>query len=296
MDQVFAKIDENATKFELGDEETWRKIYDPFYEAPSPNVGKILDERYGPADRNLLDVYFPLDSKQCYANIGNFFARHGIITVIANHRLVPHVTYPGGADDIQLTREWIYQNISSEKYGSGSVDKVILFGHSSGAAHIATNLYAAGDPQRRPEKALFPPVAGVMYFSPPFWFDNRRPIRRRTLEQYFGSHAEDVWGPICPLGLFKRLPDDSPLLDADLVPVYIGTVKYEVKEATDAAIAFFNEYRARSRPHGTLPNFHVLDKHNHLSNILSIGTDDTSQAKMILDFVSSCVAKVDQRG
>ena len=67
---------------------------------------------------------------KCWANIGNFFAKHGIITVVATHQLVPHVQYPGGADDIQLVREWIYKNISSEKFGKGSVNKVILFGHS----------------------------------------------------------------------------------------------------------------------------------------------------------------------
>jgi prenylcysteine alpha-carboxyl methylesterase len=64
--------------------------------------------------------------------------------VVINHQLVPDVQYPGGADDIQQARQWIYQNIALEKYGRGSVEKVILFGHSSGGAHIASNLYAAG--------------------------------------------------------------------------------------------------------------------------------------------------------
>lgn len=64
--------------------------------------------------------------------------------MVINHRLVPHVEYPGGADDIELAREWVFNHISSTKYGCGSVDKVILFGHSSGGAHIAMNLYAAG--------------------------------------------------------------------------------------------------------------------------------------------------------
>ena len=112
---------------------------------------------------------------------------------------------------MQLAREWIYNHIAAEKYGNGSVDKVVLFGHSSGGAHIAMNLYAAGwcfcpgvkrdlltselgDPKRVPKEAVFPPVAGVMYFSTPFWFDRTRPIRQRTLRQYYGSDAEDVWG------------------------------------------------------------------------------------------------------
>jgi prenylcysteine alpha-carboxyl methylesterase len=192
MDGVFAKIAESTVKFNLGDEEVtathaassfsfywpkslfqeWRKIYEPLYEAPSKDVGVIKDERYRPAERNRLDLFFPLDKSadkpvllfvhgggffsgdkgwsekvcisikfwschwwllKCWANIGNFFARHGIVTVVATHQLVPHVQYPGGADDIQLAREWICKNISSEKFGKGSVNKVILFGHSRSA-------------------------------------------------------------------------------------------------------------------------------------------------------------------
>lgn len=165
---------------------------------------------------------------------------------------------------MQLAREWIFNNITSERYGQGSVEKVLLFGHSSGGAHIAMNLYAAGDPKRIPKEAIFPPVAGVMYLSVPFWFDRNKPVRRRVIGQYFGSDEEEVWGPLCPLGLFKRLPKESPLLDSDTVPTYIGSVKWEVKETADASIAFLNAYREQSNPAGTLPEFHVLDKHNHL--------------------------------
>lgn len=34
---------------------------------------------------------------------------------------------------------------------------------------------------------------------------------------------------------------------------------------------------------------------HYLSNILSIGTEDDLQGKLILEFVASCVAKVDLR-
>lgn len=64
--------------------------------------------------------------------------------MVINHRLVPNIVYPEGAEDIQLAREWIHSNIGSPKFGNGDINKVILFGHSSGAAHIAMNLYAAG--------------------------------------------------------------------------------------------------------------------------------------------------------
>ncbi|KAL2706682.1 hypothetical protein AAEP93_001932 [Penicillium crustosum] len=287
MDTVFAKIAEETSKFQLGDEEIWRKLYDPLYPEPPQNVTVIRDERYGPSDRNLLDVFVPhgnesnrpvvmyvhgggffsgdkLWTEQVYSNIGWFFAQRGIITVVINHRLVPHVQYPGGADDIQLAREWIFNHISSTKYGCGSVDKVILFGHSSGGAHIAMNLYAAGDPERASQSPLFPPVAGVMYLSVPFWYDRTKPVRQKTIRSYYGSDAEDVWGPKSALGLFERLPDDSPLLNSQKIPVYLGSVEWEVPETIDATMKFFNAYRSRSKPSGTLPVFHVLKRHNHL--------------------------------
>ncbi|CAI7629731.1 unnamed protein product [Penicillium glandicola] len=318
MDGIFAIIAKETVKFSLGDEEIWRKLYEPLHgEAPS-NVGVIKDEQYGPWERNKLDVYLPLSddtpdkpvilfvhgggffsgdkgwSEKCWANIGYFFAQHGIVTVLANHRLVPHVQYPGGADDIQNAREWIFNNIASAKFGRGSPYKVILFGHSSGGAHIATNLYAAGDSTRVPKEAVFPPVAGVIYLSTPFWFDRTKPVRQRVIRQYYGSDAEETWGPLSPLTLFKQLPDDSILLDSSKIPTYIGTVKWEVKEAADAAVAFFDAYRERSKPSGTLPWFNVLDKHNHLSNVLSIGTTDTAQSDRLLEFVWSCVKGVEQ--
>lgn len=177
----------------------------------------ISDEVYGPHDRNRLDVYVPSStatekpvlvfihgggffsgdkawSAKCWGNVGYFFAQRGIVTVTVNHRLVPHVEYPGGADDVQLAREWVYRNVAEKRFGSGSPHKVILLGHSSGGAHIAMNLYASADPSRNATSpTLFPPVAGVMYFSVPFWYDNKKPVRARTLRSYYGSDAEEAW-------------------------------------------------------------------------------------------------------
>ncbi|KAJ9157264.1 Alpha/beta-hydrolase [Pleurostoma richardsiae] len=320
MDAVYAKIAEDTVKFNLGDEEVWRQLFEPLYKEPSSDVTVLRDERYGPAERNRLDVFFSRKgikdpskpvlvfvhgggffsgdkawSEKCWANIGNYFAEHGMVVVLVNHQLVPHVQYPGGADDIQLVREWIFSNIAAEKFGRGSLDKVVLFGHSSGGAHIMSNLCAAGDPSRPAKDPLFPPVAGVILLDAPFWFDREKPLRQRIIRQYYGSDAEAVWGPLCPLGLFQALPEDSPVLDSAKLPIYVGSVKWEVKETADANVAFFNAYRARSKPVGTLPVFHVLDKHNHLSNVLSIGTEDEAQARMLLNFISSCTAKKDAR-
>lgn len=154
------------------------------YAEPPESVHVIRDERYGPDERNFLDVFIPKGKgpervvlvfvhgggffsgdkawsekvsesqmfsilgahgqSQCYGNVGYCFAQQDIITVIANHQLVPKANYPGGADDMQLIREWVHENISKSEYGNGSAQKVVLFGHSSGGAHLCMNLFAAG--------------------------------------------------------------------------------------------------------------------------------------------------------
>ncbi|PYH84592.1 alpha/beta-hydrolase [Aspergillus uvarum CBS 121591] len=320
MENILRKIAQDTTKFDVGDEEGWRELYEPLYADAPDSIGTIKDIQYGPADRNQLDVYFPLKdntegkpvvffvhgggffsggkgwSEKCWANVGFYFAQNGFVTVLVNHRLVPNVEYPGGADDMQLAREWVYNHIGSEKYGQGSANKVVLLGHSSGGAHIAMNLYAAaGDPDRIPSTPIFPPVAGVLYLSVPFWFDRTKPVRQKVIRHYWGSDSEAVWGPRSALGLFKSLPGDSPLLDYEQLPVYVGSVQWEVKETADATVAFFNAYRERSIPRGTLPVLHVQDRHNHVSNVLSIGTTDSAQAERLLEFINSCVERVDRR-
>ena len=223
-----------------------------------------------------------------YSNVGFHFASRGIVTVVANHQLVPDVVYPGGAEDIQLIREWIYSDIADEKFGRGSPEKVVLFGHSSGGAHIAMNLYAAGDPERPQRQALHPPVAGVIYLDCPFWMDTRKPGRQFSLGAYFGSFADEVWYPKGPLGLFERLPDHSPVLDSRKLPVFLGTVEWEVPETSEATMRFFNAYRKRSRPEGTLPLMRVFPGHNHLSCVLSVGTEDGSVSGPLEEFVLNC--------
>lgn len=51
-----------------------------------------------------------------------------------------------------------------------------------------------GDPKRKPKASIFPPVAGVIYLSVPFWFDRTKPVRQKVIRHYYGSDSEAVWG------------------------------------------------------------------------------------------------------
>ncbi|KIW17999.1 hypothetical protein PV08_02286 [Exophiala spinifera] len=326
MDTVIKEIVKETIKFSPGDEEKWRLLYEPLYTISS-DIQVISDRRYGAASRNLLDVYVPpktlpcpnagrpvlfyvhgggfisgdkVWSKNVYANIGYYFASLGIVTICVNHQLVPGAKYPDAAVDMQLAREWVYNNISSVEYGFGDPKKVILFGHSSGGAHLAMNLYAAGDTERHSElsdrfagdpTAVWPPVAGVIFLDVPFWMDSRKPGRQYALRNYYGSYNDDIWYPKSPLGLLERLEEGSPALDSQKLPVYLGTVEWEIPETSDATGRFFEAYRKRSKPEGSLPLMRVSRRHNHLSVVLSIGTTDTSLSDSLLEFIRGCVGK-----
>ncbi|KOC07604.1 hypothetical protein AFLA70_211g001821 [Aspergillus flavus AF70] len=81
METIFAKIAQETTKFDLGDEEVrfyrqtsenpsetddipyWRGLYGPLYPKSLDSIGAVKDKQYGPAERNRLDVFFPRDDK-----------------------------------------------------------------------------------------------------------------------------------------------------------------------------------------------------------------------------------------
>ena len=145
-----------------------------------------------------------------------------IYQVIANYQLVPHCLYPAPADDVQLVREWVHANISTSTYGSGDVDKVVIVGQSAGGSHIATNLYARGDPNRaHSSDALVPPLAGVAYLSTPFSFDYTKARRAQTLREYYGSDQPEEWKNRCPLGLFEALPEGDIALSPRKLPTLL---------------------------------------------------------------------------
>jgi prenylcysteine alpha-carboxyl methylesterase len=146
--------------------------------------------------------------------------------ILANYQLIPTCQYPAPADDVQLVREWVASNIASEEYGHGDPSRIVLIGQSAGGAHVATNLYAAGDPSRASTptaagNALTPPLAGVVYLSVPFYFDHTKVRRAQTLREYYGSDEVDQWDPRSPVGLFKNLKDDSQVLDAHNLPTFV---------------------------------------------------------------------------
>jgi len=129
--------------------------------------------KYGPTDRHQLDIYYPNTPNTgqtpilffiygggfntgdrslspntfglVYNCVAAFYARRGFIVVIPDYRLVPNVTFPGPAQDIRDAIFWVVQNplrLISSGSPSPDTNKLLVMGHSAGAAHIATMLFS----------------------------------------------------------------------------------------------------------------------------------------------------------
>ena len=65
--------------------------------------------------------------------------------MIPDYRLVPDVTFPGPAEDVRDAISWVVKNpqhLISSGSPSPSSNRLIVMGHSAGAAHIATMLFS----------------------------------------------------------------------------------------------------------------------------------------------------------
>lgn len=276
-------------------------IYKPLLAAaPKDGVVAIRDLHYGPDPRNTLDVFrpaaagstrpivaffyggglvggdkdYPGTDGLVYANIGTFFARHGIIGVNANYRLVPHVTFPGGGEDVAGVVKWLKAHAA--EYG-GDPNAIFLMGNSAGGTHVATYLY-----DRDVQPGGEPNIAGAILLSGAFTLD-KTGRRAKVTEEYLGPD-KSKWDQLEPLGLARSY-------DGKQVPTLILTAQYDPQGIEQSGVALLD---LLCKKDNACPAFMQIPHHNHLSTALSLNTDDPSYAPRLLDFIRSTV--VDRTG
>ena len=126
------------------------------------------DIHYGPDPRHRLDVHTPavrvaintpvllfvhgggffggdkhLPDLPYYDHVGGWAVNHGMVGVTMNYRLAPPHPWPAGAEDVGAAVAWTHSNIA--RYG-GDPNRIVLVGHSAGAAHVASFLAGHGGP------------------------------------------------------------------------------------------------------------------------------------------------------
>lgn len=257
------------------------KLYAPLHAAASKAGVKVTtDVRYGDAPRNLLDVYTPdpvpgvkppimifahgggfvRGDKKDVANIGYYFAQHGVVVLAMSYRFAPDATWPSGGEDVASVIKWIKAN--PDVHG-GDTGAVFVAGNSAGAAHAAT--YAFFEDLQVPDDG----VKGVILISIPTADTAHLDMQRDTV--YYGTDA-------------SAYPARSVIdaVDGRKLPVFLAVGEFDMPSIQFQNHALVDALFARDQ---AMPTYVSAQGHNHISIVEHFGTADETLAPDILEFI-----------
>ncbi|MGH6991028.1 MAG: alpha/beta hydrolase, partial [Stellaceae bacterium] len=206
-----------------------------------------------------------------YANVGYWFARHGVITILADYRLAPKYHWPAQAKDMAGIVAWTHAHIAD--YG-GNPKRIYLMGESAGAADVAA--YAL---EKRFQPLAGPGIAGAILYS-------------GLYDPAFEAKAAPRFGMVGPgasdeayYGKDLRLyPMRSTLLHitAPAVPILI---MYNELDPTLMQVEAGMLFGALCRHYRECPEILFVPHHVHGSAMFSINTSDHWLADRLMNFM-----------
>jgi acetyl esterase/lipase len=277
---------------ELGrviDPQATSKLYAPL-QPTEPYFGYRIerDLKYGPAERNRLDIFMPqattsgrpvlvfvhggafiggnkrrTPESPFYDNIMLWAAKNGFIGVNMTYRLAPGSPWPAGAEDIASAIQWVSEQIGER---GGDPSRIYLMGHSAGAIHVAS--YVSHSEFYKVKNGG---VKGAIMLSG--IYDLTAAPLTDPERAYFGSDASHYAAESSLSGLLKtNIPIMAVSSELD-PPSFVKQLEL-FKEATC------------KRPSGCARTL-MLPQHSHMSEVYSINTADTRLTDQILDFVKT---------
>lgn len=263
-------------------------LYAPLQEKePYQGVKVERDVKYGPADRNLLDVFMPAaasparpvlifvhgggfvagnkrnGSSPFYDNIALWAVKNGFVGVNVTYRLAPQAPWPAGPEDLAAAVQWVAEKIGER---GGDPARLYLMGHSAGAVHVASYV---SHPEFHKVKggglagAIL--VSGIYELSAESAGDNER--------AYFGSDS-------------SRYPERSSLqgLQATKIPLMIAAAELD----PPGFVANYETLKEASCKNVSgCARALMLPQHSHMSEVYSINTVDTRLTDALLQFIRS---------
>jgi acetyl esterase/lipase len=249
-------------------------------------VPYIADVAYGKDDRHQMDL-FPVKGRGApvvlfvhgggfiggdkqvappfYANVGRYFAAHGMLGACMNYRRAPAGGWPAAAHDVDAAVEWLLERC--DLYG-GDPARLAVIGQSAGACHVATWLFHdefAGGVRERVRAAVM--MSG--------FYEAVAPLSAGAAS-YFGTDAA-LYPQRSPITLARNLnhPVLLTLAQHDPVPIRQHTLDLAARFASVGAHVQVDD----------------LAGHNHVSPLMSVGSDEDSIGLMLRRFVSRCTAR-----
>jgi acetyl esterase/lipase len=264
-------------------------LYAPLQQKePYAGVKTERDVKYGPADRNLLDVFTPETNSSArpvlifihgggfvrgdkrgpgspfYDNIMLWAVKNGFVGVNATYRLAPQSPYPAGSEDVAAVVAWVAGQIAAR---GGDPARIFLMGHSAGAAHVA-NYVSHPEFHQVKDGGL----AGAVMVSGPLYELGKAPLGDGDIA-YYGSDPSRYAERSALEGL---LASKTPLMiaAAELDPPRIVEQFELLKQAACK--------RSSGCAHATM-----VPQHSHMSEAYAINTADTRLTDEILEFVKT---------
>jgi triacylglycerol lipase len=264
------------------------ELYAPLQQKePYRGVKVERDVKYGPADRNLLDVFAPetvasprpvliyvhagafvggdkrtTPTSPFYDNIMLWAVKNGFVGVNATYRLAPQAPWPAGAEDMASVVRWVADKIGER---GGNPARIYLMGHSAGAVHVANYL---SHPEFHRVKggglagAIM--VSGIYQLKAPL-ADGQR--------AYFGEEL-------------ARYAERSSLRGLEKTGIPLMLVAAELDP--DGFVQQFElAKQATCKRASGCARAILLPQHSHMSEVYSINTEDTRLTDEILAFVKA---------
>lgn len=251
----------------------------PLHAGSSREGVKITrDERYGPAERNRLDVFEPASRESAprpvllfvhgggfimgdktapntpfYDNVGLWAARNGLIGVNMTYRLAPQHGWPAGSDDVSAAVKWVRENIATH---GGDPNRVYVMGQSAGGVHVAGYIAREfSEVDGRPPQQRWKP-AGALLISG--LYDTDTMHREAKFRAYFGDDDAKLEN----LSFLGGLVSTS-------VPLFVVIAEMDPHDFQNQFVMLL-EARVRRR----LKQVRVvqLEGHNHLSTVWCLDT------------------------
>ncbi len=263
-------------------------LYAPLQQnEPYVRIKTERDVKYGPAERNRLDVFTPeassglrpvlvfvhgggfirgdkhASNSPFYDNVMLWAVKNGFVGVNTTYRLAPQSPWPAGPEDVAAAVRWVTDNIASR---GGDATRIYLMGHSAGAVHVASYV-SHPEFQGRGGSLL----AGAILVSG--LYDLSSVPAEESLDLYFGTDRATYADRSSLAGLLKTTTR-LMIVGAELDPP-IFEQQFELLRGAMCKTA-----RGCARAV-------VLQQHSHMSEIYAINTADTGLTSEILNFAKT---------
>jgi acetyl esterase/lipase len=260
-------------------------LYRPLLPPRPEGLTVHVDIPYAPEGRQRLDLYAPANAAGLpvliyvpgggfvggdksddgfYANIGYEFARRGFLVLVMNYRLAPHHPWPAGGEDVGHAVAWARAHAGAH---GGDPGRIAVFGQSAGATHVLTWLF---DPSLKDAK----PVAAAILASGTYRIGGDKVPP--NVMAYFGSDPS-LYQARSPITHVQRTEIPLLLTVSEFDPPFLASPTFELAAKLTNA-------------NGCPPQLDWLAGHNHVSNVLCIGTEDDTAANLLAEFLKAALA------